>query len=103
MTKPLVRNAADPDQVKKAKDKEKFNREDEILDLKEVLATHSGRRFIWRYLEKCGVFTSSFTGNSETFFKEGSRNIGLQLLADVQEANIESLIEMMKLKGKLNE
>jgi len=101
--KPLVQNSADPDQVKKAKDKEKYNREDELHDLKQVLSTNEGKRFIWRYLEKCGVFTSSFTGNSETFFKEGGRNIGLQLLADVQEANIESLIEMMKLKGKMNE
>jgi len=103
MSKSLVKNASDPKQVKKAKQKEKFNRDDELKDLKEILATNAGKRFIYRYLSKCGVFKSSFTGNSETFFREGERNIGLQLLADVQEADVNSLIDIMKLKGEENE
>jgi hypothetical protein len=39
-----------------------------------------GRRFIWLMLERTGVFRTSFTGNSTTFFNEGQRNIGLLLL-----------------------
>lgn len=30
-----------------------------------------------------GIFRSSFTGNSETFFREGERNVGLKLLTEV--------------------
>ena len=98
-----VKNAADRNQVKKAADKEKFSKEDEVKDLQEILALPAGKRFIWRYLEKCGVFQSSFTGNSETFFREGERNIGLQLLDEVSRADLKSLIEIMKLKGDIDE
>lgn len=42
-----------------------------------------GRRFIWRLLGITGIFRSSFTGNSETFFREGERNVGLKLLTEV--------------------
>lgn len=98
--KSFVKNASDPKQVKRAKQKEKFQEEDELKDLNEILALESGKRFIWRYLEKCGVFSSSFTGNSETFFREGERNIGLQLLAEVTKANAQSLIDMMNNNNK---
>lgn len=97
-----MKNVADKNQVDRAKQKEKFNREDELKDLQFILNSIEGKRFVWRYLEKCGVFQSSFTGNSETYFREGERNIGLQLLADITEANVESLIEMMKFKGEIN-
>jgi hypothetical protein len=39
-----------------------------------------GRRIVRRLLETTGVYRTSFTGNSETFFREGSRNVGLQIL-----------------------
>jgi hypothetical protein len=57
----------------------------EAADFKWIVSNKRGRRFIWRFLEKAGVFRSSFTGNSETFFREGSRNMGLQVLAMVHE------------------
>lgn len=42
-----------------------------------------GRRFVWWLLGIAGIFRSSFTGNSETFFREGERNVGLRLLTEV--------------------
>lgn len=57
----------------------------EASDFKWICSNKRGRRFIWRLLEKAGVFRSSFTGNSETFFREGARNIGLQVLAMIHE------------------
>ena len=62
-----MRNAADENQVKKASEKDRFSREQELLDVKNILSTPHGRRFIWRYLGLAGVFRLSFTGNSETF------------------------------------
>jgi len=94
--KVLVRNAADPAQVKEAERKERFGRERELEDVRFILQTLQGRRLIWRYLALCGVFRTSFTGNSHTFFNEGERNIGLKLLADVNEADPESYLKMMK-------
>lgn len=46
-------------------------------DLKWLMQDKRGRRFMWRLLETTGLYKSSFTGNSQTFFLEGQRNIGL--------------------------
>jgi len=57
----------------------------EAADFKWIVSNKRGRRFVWSLLEKAGVFRSSFTGNSATFFNEGQRNIGLAVLAMVHE------------------
>lgn len=41
------------------------------------------RRFLRRYLARCNVFQSTFTGNSETFFREGQRSIGTTMFGEV--------------------
>lgn len=98
-----MKNVADKSQVKKAEYKEKFFREQELNDIRSVLAEKPGRRFVWRYLAECGVFKTSFTGSSETFFKEGMRNIGLKLLADINDASPESYMVMVKEDKELKE
>jgi hypothetical protein len=47
-------------------------------------------------LDFCGVYKSSFTGNSETYFREGQRNVGLRMLSMVQINAPEFYIEMIK-------
>jgi len=96
MEKVLVKNAADEEQVKKASVKVELRREREMNDLASVLDTKHGRRFIWRFLGECGVFKSSFTGNSQTFFNEGQRNVGLKLLSEIDEAAPEAYMIMRK-------
>jgi hypothetical protein len=54
-------------------------------DLRTVMGTEQGRRFIWDLLGDAGVYRTSFTGNSETFFNEGKRQIGLAILARITE------------------
>lgn len=56
-------------------------REDE--DLVWLMNQREGRRFVWRLLQSCHLYESSFTGTSATFFREGERNVGLQVLADI--------------------
>lgn len=92
----LVKNAADPEQVKQAAQKEKTGRARDLNDLRAVLAMREGRRYTWRQLSDCGVFRSSFTGNSTTFFNEGRRDVGLRLLADVMEAQPEAFLLMQQ-------
>ena len=92
-----VKNAGDPEQVAKAKEREKRGRELELSDLAFILADVRGRRFYWRKLEGCGIFKLSFTGvSAHTDFNEGQRNIGLLMLNDLMEANPEALIIMMR-------
>ena len=92
----FVRNAADKKQVRHAKRKQESKEERQLNDVRYILNDERGRRFLWRYLNLCGVFRSSFTGNFETYFNEGERNVGLKMLADVNEAAPEVYAVMVK-------
>lgn len=93
--KPLVRNAANESEVRAAEQKEKFTLEKEQNDLRFILSSEQGRRFVWKQLSLCGVFKTSFTGNSETFFLEGRRDIGLRLLDDIMSVDPDGFLKMM--------
>lgn len=92
----LVKNAADPEQIEEAGLKIKYNRKTELDDIRRVLESDYGRRFIWRYLGVCRVFESSWSPSAAIHFYEGQRDIGLKLMADITEANDEALILMMR-------
>lgn len=74
----------------------KHLRTQDLADLALVLAEPHGRRLVWRLLTMSGVFRSSFTGNSTTFFNEGRREVGLEILADVHEVGPDRYVEMMR-------
>ena len=74
--------------------------EQNIRDLEAVLSTEAGGRFIFSLLNEWHVFSSSFTGNSETFFKEGERNVGLALMEHI---NFSQLAKMQELYFKQKE
>ena len=66
------------------RDAQKLARQVEANDWKWQMSTKQGRRVVWRLLGEAGVFRSSFTGNSETFFREGKRALGLHMLEQIQ-------------------
>lgn len=47
-------------------------------------ASQQSALIAWFVLESAGIFQTSFTGNSETFFREGKRSVGLRLLAELE-------------------
>jgi len=104
--KPLVSNAANPKQVKAAERKVKSNEELHEEDMHKILGTAEGKRVFWKMMEFCKVFEESFTGNSETFYNEGRRSVGLKILGDINSSRPEAYIEMMginnKQKGEFN-
>jgi hypothetical protein len=67
----------------------------EEADWRWLMGNERGRRVVRRLLETTGVWRSSFTGNSETFFREGARNVGLQVLNLVTTHAPEQLIPTM--------
>jgi hypothetical protein len=67
----------------KKKAREKHNQAKD--DLIAVMETVPGRRVIQRLLEDTGLYRVSFTGNATTYFNEGMRNVGLRILADLQD------------------
>lgn len=79
-----VYNAADEDHVRRRTEELEAQAKREQEELKKILDTYAGRAFIWRILTECKIFSSSFTGDTEhTFFNEGKRAIGLQVLTEV--------------------
>jgi hypothetical protein len=96
-------NAADPRQIREAKQTSREIRKQELKDVGLILSTIEGRRFFFRYLCECGIFKTSFTGSSETFFREGQRNVGLSLLADLNDADPTMYAKIMEENRKVNE
>jgi hypothetical protein len=54
---------------------------------RQVLGTPAGRRFLWWLLDDvCGLHSGTFTGTSETFYREGRRSVAIDVLKFVQRA-----------------
>lgn len=69
----------------------------EIDDLKWLMSNKRGRRFVFRMLERAGVWRLSFNTNALTMaFAEGQRNEGLRLMAQLTEHCPGRYTEMLK-------
>lgn len=64
--------------------------------LRKIMADAECRLWLYDHLEACGVFQSSFTGNSETFMREGQRNMGLRILADIHRDHDQQYVVMCR-------
>lgn len=93
----------DPDKLKRRTAVVNISRRRELSDIAQILSTLEGRRFYWRMMVTCGIFLSSFTGNNTTFYNEGMRNIGLILLADMNEADPTAYLKMISESKKMEE
>ena len=95
----MMYKAITDEQHKQAKNQKLLMQEIHRLDqnsLTSILKSKEGRWFFMRLLDATGVNSSSFTGNSTTFFNEGKRQGGLELLARIQELGFDAV----KLKQK---
>lgn len=94
-------DASNPEQVKKAKvaaeTRDALSRE----FLTEALSKPAGRNWFWSLLSACHVFETSFQQGDpmSTAFREGERNVGLRMIAEITNASPDSLVQMMKEKG----
>lgn len=83
--------------LKESRKKARLRRVDELKDLKWVLSSKAGRKFLWRMLERAGLHSSSFHHhNGVMSFNEGKRSIGNELLVDINEADIEAYFQMQR-------
>lgn len=92
----LVKNAADPQQVKKAALTEKQRQIQASNDLKYVLSSRQGRRFIWRILSYCKLFESIWRPSAEIHKLAGMQEVGLFLTGEVVKVDDEAYFQMMK-------
>ena len=58
--------------------------------LMDLLKTPSGRWFLMRLLDKTKVLSDCFTGNSSTFYNEGRRKVGVDLVNEIAALGLEA-------------
>lgn len=78
----------------------KLERDQEKTDFAWLMSDKRGRRFMWRMLDRTGVFRNPFTGNSETFFRCGEMNVGQKLMADMTAFSPEAYLLMIEEQKK---
>lgn len=103
MKKEEIKNAADEKKIADASTKEEREREMQMADLRFILGSPQGRRFIWRLLGHCRVFSSVFNNSgSMTYYNTGMQDVGHFIQAEVIESKREAYFEMMRENEKGN-
>jgi hypothetical protein len=93
--KARVRNAADAEQVRRAEREDRLDAKMEIEDIKVVLSTENGRRFIWKLLDHCNVFRSIWESSSKIHYYAGMQDVGHFIMSEITAADQDSFITMM--------
>lgn len=89
-------NAADRKQIKEAGKTERQKRRDEIDDVRFLLQFKQFRRFAWRVLTFCKVFSSIWRPSAEIHHLSGKQDCGHFLMSEITESNPEAFLLMMK-------
>lgn len=77
--------------------KMKEERRRELTDIGTVLSNASGRRFVWRVLEKCGAFSSTFSKEQLTMaYLSGKQDLGHFIMSEIVASDENLLFKLMK-------
>ena len=87
-------DAGDEKQVKNKKSRTQRIEERQTEELKQVLSTYEGRSLLWRVLSMCRIYKDSFTGDNYTFYNEGKRSVGLDIITEIEQAEPHALAKM---------
>lgn len=83
----ILDDSPDP-RIEESAKEAKRRRQRELSDIRKVVSSPEGRRFVYRIWGMCGIFRNSFSLNSnQTAFNEGRRDVGLAILNDVNKAD----------------
>ncbi len=87
-----------PTQIAAERDRLRNIEQANLKDVRELMDSPAFRRYLRRYLELTSVFQTTFTGSSETFFKEGKRAVGTTMFGELMSASPEMFADMMREK-----
>ena len=90
----LVRNAADPDQVKHAARKERQREQRVGEDVRAVMGTLQGRRLMWELLSRAGIYRSVWDNSARIHYNAGRQDFGHELLGLLTEHDDEGYLLM---------
>lgn len=71
-------------------------REAELEDVRAILRTDAGRRFIWRIFGETKVFESIWDPSVKIHRNAGAQNVGQWILGEVMLADFEAWLEMSR-------
>ena len=87
---PEVEEEKEPEDLGNPKHVQARNRELRLAyreaaeDLKILLSTASGRRWMWKFLSRLGPFRTPFGPNTHmSYFAGGEQNVALELIAEI--------------------
>lgn len=95
MKQPLVKNAADPQQVERATQLTKLQRNQQVLDLQAVLATIAGRRLIWRWLNHLRPTAPLWESSALIHYRVGFHDVAVMMLNEIEEADPGAYVLML--------
>ncbi|GAI75301.1 unnamed protein product, partial [marine sediment metagenome] len=67
----------------------------ELVDIKSIISRPEGIRFFKRLMVLGKVFQTTFTGNSQTYFLEGHRNLALMIFHDIVDAAPDKIADLL--------
>lgn len=86
-----------PEQRKEARAADRRRRQENKDDLAWLLSTPQGRRYILRWVSRCGILRAGYEGNgSRAYFDAGQRYIGSQMAREVGALRPELLTELFR-------
>lgn len=92
----LVKNVGDKEQVRKAALTVKQREIQAANDLRFVLSSRQGRRFIWRVLSYTQMFKSIWRASAEIHKLAGMQEVGLFLTGEITLVDEEAYFQMMR-------
>jgi hypothetical protein len=91
---------SDERKVRQQRREARVIRRGQLEQLVKFMQDPHGRKYIYDLLASVGIYSTTFSANALTMaFREGERNIGLRLVADLTEASPELYLMMLKEAG----
>ena len=95
--------ASDEQTVEERQVEQELQRKQELHDIKALLDLPAGVRFFRRMVVDSKMFSTTFTGNSQSYFLEGRRSLALQYFGDIAEADSNKIAELIVLNQEESE
>ncbi|HLX21636.1 MAG TPA: hypothetical protein VKR23_15935 [Gaiellaceae bacterium] len=95
----LVKNAADPQQIKRAARVERNTLAQQQIRCQRVLESYDGRAFCWDLLDMAGVYRSIWSPSAEIHYRAGRQDYGHELMAKLLAAD-EGLYQQMETEAR---
>ena len=90
-------DASDPSFVRRRISEAKRREASTATVIRQIMASDTGRAWVYEKLSMCHVFQSSFSPNAlDMAYREGERNVGLQFTLEVSRACPEQYLLMLK-------